>query len=284
MLDVSLFRNLRFTAASGSITIAFFTLTGFSFLVTQYFQFVKSYSPLETGVRLLPVAVALAAASVIGTKLAVRMGNKTVVATGLALFGTDLFWMAGNSAATSYWVIAAQMIVAGGGVGLVTAPATEAILGAVPAAKAGVGSAVNDATRLFGAALGVAVIGSVASSLYSSRLGSHVPSGLSPQVAHAAKGSLGGALVAAQGLVHAGFAASAHALKLAAVSAFLHGFSGSLRVAGAIALAGAVMAAVWLPSRPASDDNAAPQTLDVGRVHDDESSRTSAREPSQGAL
>src|SRR5262249_28652614 len=84
-------------------------------------------------------------------------------------------WIAANDANTSYVTIAAQMILGGGGLGLITAPATEAIMGAVPTAKAGVGSAVNDATRLFGAALGVAVTGSVAASLYSSRLDQTLP-------------------------------------------------------------------------------------------------------------
>jgi EmrB/QacA subfamily drug resistance transporter len=250
MLDISLFRNPRFTAASGSVTIAFFTLTGFAFLVTQYFQLVKSYSPLETGVRLLPVAVSLAAAAIGGTKLAVAIGNKAVVALGLTLFGIDLFWMAGNGASTSYAILTAQMIIGGGGVGLITAPATEAIMGAVPAEKAGVGSAVNDATRLFGDALGVAVIGSVASSLYASRLAARAPQHLPPAAASAAKGSLGGALVAAQGLAASGLTATARALDLAALDAFLHGFAGSLRVAGVVALAGALMAATWLPARP----------------------------------
>jgi EmrB/QacA subfamily drug resistance transporter len=162
ILDVALFRNPRFTAASGSITIGFFTLAGFTFLVTQYFQFVKDYSPFGTGVRLLPVAISLAVASIAGTKLAVRIGNKAVVASGLALFGLALFWISTNSVTTNYLAIVGQMIIGGGGLGLVTAPATEAILGAVPTEKSGVGSAVNDATRLFGAALGVAVIGSVA--------------------------------------------------------------------------------------------------------------------------
>ncbi|MBV9665086.1 MAG: DHA2 family efflux MFS transporter permease subunit, partial [Actinobacteria bacterium] len=162
MLDVGLFRNARFTAASGSITIGFFTLAGFTFLITQYFQFVKGYSPLGTGVRLLPVATSIAVASIVGTKLAVRIGNKAVVATGLASFGVALLWISTASASTHYIEIVGQMILGGGGLGLVTAPATEAILGAVPTEKAGVGSAVNDATRLFGAALGVAVIGSIA--------------------------------------------------------------------------------------------------------------------------
>ncbi len=250
MLDVSLFRNLRFTAASGSITIGFFTLTGFTFLVTQYFQFVKDYTPLGTGVRLLPVATSIAVAALLGTKLAVRIGNKAVVASGLALFGVALFWIAAASASTDYLTIVGQMIVGGGGVGLITAPATEAIMGAVPTEKAGVGSAVNDATRLFGAALGVAVIGSIAASLYGNRLGVTIPPGLPAQAAHAARGSLGGALVAAQHLGQAGLVIPARRLTSAAVAAFLHSLSGSLHVAGAVAFGGAAMAAVLLPSRP----------------------------------
>src|SRR6266851_3597551 len=231
MLDVGLFRNPRFTAASGSITIGFFTLAGFTFLITQYFQFVKGYSPFGTGVRLLPVATSVAVASVVGTKLAVRIGNKAVVASGLALFGLALWWISTASASTSYLIIVGQMLLGGGGLGLVTAPATEAILGAVPTEKAGVGSAVNDATRLFGAALGVAVIGSVAASLYGTRLGATIPHDLPLRAALAAKGSVGGALVAARALRNAGHLIAAHNLVLAAIGAFLHSLAGSLRIA-----------------------------------------------------
>jgi predicted MFS family arabinose efflux permease len=83
MLDISLFRNPRFTAASGSVTIAFFNLFGFIFLITQYFQFFRGYSPLSAGVHLLPVALSIGVTSVLGTKLAVRFGTKLVVAAGL---------------------------------------------------------------------------------------------------------------------------------------------------------------------------------------------------------
>ena len=138
----------------------------------------------------------------------------------------------------------------GGGLGLITAPATEAIMGVVPKEKAGVGSAVNDATRLFGATLGVAVIGSIAASLYSSRLGTIIPHNLPLQVAVGAKGSFGGALVAAQSLAQAGAAIPAHALRVASTGAFLHSLSGSLIVAGSVAMGGAIMAAALLPSRP----------------------------------
>jgi len=250
MLDVRLFRNPRFTAASGSITIGFFTLAGFSFLITQYFQFVKGYTPLGTGVRLLPVAISIAVAAVAGTKLAVRIGNKAVVALGLAMFGAALLWISTVSTSTPYLVIVGQMLLGGGGMGLITAPATEAIMGAVPTEKAGVGSAVNDATRLFGAALGVAVIGSVAASLYGSRLGATIPAHLPAHAAAAAKGSIGGALVAATTLRQTGLAGPAHQLGAAAVAAFLHSLRGSLHLAGGVALGGAVMAAALLPSRP----------------------------------
>jgi EmrB/QacA subfamily drug resistance transporter len=250
MLDVRLFRNPRFTAASGSITIGFFTLAGFTFLMTQYFQFVQRFSPLGTGVRLLPVATAIAVAAIVGTRLAVYAGNKAVVASGLAMFGLAVLWISTVSASTPYIVIAGQMVLAGGGLGLITAPATEAVMGAVPTEKAGVGSAVNDATRLFGAALGVAVIGSIAASLYRTRLTDSLPAATPAEAVAAAKSSIGGALVAAQRLQHAGLGGTARALSLASVGAFLHSLAGSLRVAGVIALGGAAMAASLLPARP----------------------------------
>jgi len=259
MLDVTLFRNPRFTAASGSVTIAFFALSGFTFLITQYFQFVKRFSPLGTGVRLLPVASSVAVAALVGTRLAVRIGNKAVVATGLSLFCAGLVWTSTGTQTTSYVVIAAQMLILGTGMGLTTAPATEAIMGVVPKEKAGVGSAVNDATRLFGGALGVAVIGSVANSLYASRLLATIPPGLPARAVTAAKGSVGGALVAAQRASQAGFPLPAHRLADAAVGAFVHSLAGGCRVAAGVAAAGAVLAAALLPARPrATDDVAAP--------------------------
>jgi EmrB/QacA subfamily drug resistance transporter len=166
MLDVSLFANLRFSAASGAVTVAFFTLLGFIFLITMYFQFLHGYSPLSTGVRLLPVAFSLGLASGVGPRLAVRYGNNTVVATGLVLMAVGFAWISRSSIHTSYVEIAGQMLVTAGGLGLATAPATEAIMGVVPKEKAGIGSAVNDATRELGGTLGVAVIGSIFTSLY----------------------------------------------------------------------------------------------------------------------
>src|SRR6266550_3490518 len=252
MLDVSLFRNPRFTAASASVAISFFALSGFIFLVTQLFQFVKGYGPLSTGVRLLPVASFVAISSILGTKLAVRLGTKLVVASGLSLMAAFYLWVSTSSASTGYGTIAAQMVVLGTGMGLTSAPATEAIMGVVPRAKAGVGSVVNDATRLLGGKLGVAVIGSVYASLYASRLASALPDGLPATVDRTAHASVGAALTVAGKLTHAGHPVLASAVQNAANSAFFHGFSAANYLAAGVAAAGAVMALALLPAQPAT--------------------------------
>jgi EmrB/QacA subfamily drug resistance transporter len=263
MLDLSLFGNLRFTAASASVAISFFALSGFIFLVTQYFQFVMGYGPLSTGVRLLPVAASVAISSILGARLAVRIGTKLIVASGLLLMAAFYLWVTTAAAGTGYGTIAAQMVVLGTGMGLTSAPATEAIMGVVPKAKAGVGSAVNDATRLLGGTLGVAVIGSVYASLYTSRLTSALPAGLPAPVARTAHASVGAALTAAGRLGHAGHPALAAAVHTAASSAFFRGFHTANYVAAGVAAAGAVMALALLPAHPtiSSDDAADVEAL-----------------------
>jgi EmrB/QacA subfamily drug resistance transporter len=247
MLDVRLFRNMRFSAASGAVTVAFFTLFGFIFLMTQYFQFVRGYAPLSTGVRLLPVALSVGIGSVAGTQLAVRFGTKLIVTLGLVAMAGFYVWAAVTASATlSYGTIAIQMVMYGLGMGLTSAPATESIMGAVSRNKAGVGSAVNDSTRLLGGTLGVAVIGSVYASLYGSRLAARLPSGLTAQVRDIAHQSLGAAYTVS-GQVPGALGRAVHD---AATNAFLHGLSVGCLVAGGVAAAGAVLAVFFLPSHP----------------------------------
>jgi EmrB/QacA subfamily drug resistance transporter len=250
MLDVGLFRNLRFSAASGAVTITFFSLMGFIFLVTLYFQFLKGYSPLSTGVRLLPVATLTAITSVLGTSMAVRTGTKQVVAGGLLSLAAGLAWTSTASESTSYLTIAGQMVLIGSGIGLTSAPATESIMGAVPRAKAGVGSAVNDATRILGGTLGVAVIGSVYASLYSSRLTAALPAQLPEGVADSAERSVGAAFGAAGQLREGGQAGLAETVHDAASSAFFDGFAVACLLAAGVAVLGAVFAAALLPAQP----------------------------------
>ncbi len=172
MLDVRLFKDRRFSAASAAVTVTFFALSGFIFLITQYFQVVREFGPLSTGARILPVALSIAVASIAGGLLAPRVGTRTVVVTGLLAFGTAMAWIAGSvDTDTSYWTtIVPQMLFIGAGIGLVSTPATESIMLVLPPSRAGVGSAVNDATRELGSTLGVAIVGSVFSSIFGARL------------------------------------------------------------------------------------------------------------------
>ena len=252
MLDLRLFRNRRFSVASGAVTVSFFTLLGFIFLITQYFQFVRGYSALSAGVRLLPVALAVAAGSVAGTQLAVRAGTKLIVTIGLVAMAVFYGWVAATTTATlSYGVIAGQMVLYGLGMGLTSAPATEAIMGVVSRSRAGVGSAVNDATRLIGGTLGVAVLGSIYASGYGSRLAATTPARVPGQVAALAHQSVGAAYAAAGGLTRIGHPALGQALRLASTNAFLHGLTIAAVVAGGVAATGAILVAVFLPAQPA---------------------------------
>jgi hypothetical protein len=263
MLDVALFRNLRFSAASGAVTVSFFTLFGFIFLITQYFQFVRGYGPLTAGVRLLPVALAVGAGSVAGTQLAVRAGTKLIVTTGLAAMAAFYGWVAATTSATlSYGVIAAQMVVYGLGMGLTSAPATESIMGAISAAKAGVGSAVNDSTRLIGGTLGVAVLGSAYASVYGSRLSAIIPAAVPGRIAAIAHQGVGAAYLAAGKITALGHPALGQALQHAATNAFLHGLIVGALVAGGVAAAGAVLAALFLPAQPATPPTPAAETAE----------------------
>jgi hypothetical protein len=142
--------------------------------------------------------------------------------------------------------------------GLTSAPATEAIICVVPKAKAGVGSAINDATRLLGGTLGVAVIGSVYASLYASRLTARLPSGLPAPVVRTAHDSVGAALTVAGRLGHAGHANLAAGVHDAARSAFFHGFVTANYVAAGVAVAGALMALALLPAHPTVAQDALP--------------------------
>jgi len=233
--------------------VSFFTLFGFIFLITQYFQFVRGYGPLSTGVRLLPVALSVAIGSVAGTQLAVRAGTKLIVTTGLAAVAAFYAWVAATtSATTSYGIIAAQMVVYGLGLGLTSAPATESIMGAISRAKAGVGSAVNDSTRLIGGTLGVAVIGSVYLSVYGTRLTATTPAHIPGPIVSLAHQSVGAAYAAAGQVAALGHPALGQALQHASTNAFLRGLTVGSLVAGGVAAAGAVLAVLFLPAQPVS--------------------------------
>ena len=246
MLDVSVFANRRFSGGSLAVTAGFLTLFGFIFVITQYFQVIKNYSAFETGVRMLPVAVSIAVASVLGPRLVERIGTTAVVAAGLAIFAAGLGWASTIDAATPYIQIAMQMVLLGGGLGLTTAPATESIMGSLSADKAGVGSAVNDTTRELGGTLGVAIVGSVFASVYSGRIGSAsalaaLPGDVRSTMEHS--------MAAAYKVIGQLPAARAAGVRDAVNHGFLHGMQVGALFCAAIALGAAVVVAGLLPAR-----------------------------------
>ncbi|KAA1250099.1 MFS transporter [Mycobacterium simiae] len=246
MLDVSVFVNHRFSGGSLAVTAGFLTLFGFIFVITQYFQFVKNYGALETGVRLLPVAGSIAVASILGPRLVERVGTTAVVATGLTVFAIGLAWASTLDAATPYRDIAMQMLLLGGGLGMTTAPATEAIMGSLSVDKAGVGSAVNDTTRELGGTLGVAIVGSVFASVYSHHLDSaSALAGLPGDVSNAMRKSM----AAAYQVVGQLPAQRAIDVRGAVNHAFLDGLQISTLVCAGIALTAAIVVAWLLPAR-----------------------------------
>ena len=239
MLDVTLFLDRRFSAASGAVTIAFFSLFGFIFLITQFFQFARDYSALGTGARILPVAICIAIASIVGGLIAPRLGSKAVVAAGLAMLGSSFLWISDIEIDSSYpATIVPQMVLMGLGLGLVSTTATESILQVLPPARAGVGSAVNDATRELGGTLGVAVIGSLFASVYGDSLASLVGDRLEPGQLAAAQESVG---------VADALGASVPGVTAAMQSAFIDGTTVGCLVIGSLCLLGSLAALVALP-------------------------------------
>jgi EmrB/QacA subfamily drug resistance transporter len=255
MLDMRLFQNARFSAASLSIGCVFFAMFGSIFLLTQYFQFILGYTPLQAGVRLLPFAAVMMVIAPSSAKFVERFGTKLVVASGLLCVAISLGTFGGLAATSPYWQSAWRMMLMALGMGLTMAPATESIMSALPLAKAGVGSAVNDTVRQVGGALGVAVIGSVYSSAYVAHItDSLAGSSLPPEAQTAAKDSIGGALGVAADGAQRGFGDFATQFAADAKDAFVVAMHRGVLVGAVVALLGAVMAYLWLPARARSQD------------------------------
>jgi len=236
MLDMAVFRNLRFSASSIAITIAFFVLMGMMFFLTQYLQSVLGLSPFDAGVHVLPIAGGMVVGGPLGARLAERFGAKVVVAAGLALIGGAMALLAQADVDGPYSLIAAALALMGFGMGTAMSPATDAIMGTLDEAHLSVGSAMNDTTRLVGGALGVAVLGSLMTSHYGDAMQS-APA--------AAQDSVGAAHAVAAHLP----AAAGNALTAAADAAFVDAMHVVLYVSVAILTAGVALTLRYLPAR-----------------------------------
>jgi EmrB/QacA subfamily drug resistance transporter len=245
MLDMTVFKNPRFSAASGTITLVFFALFGSLFLMTQYWQLVHGYSPLEAGVRLLPHAATMMIVAPLSARLVERLGTKRVVLTGLILIATGLLLLSTIAPDSPYPQVISYFIVMATGMGMTMAPATESVMGSLPREKAGVGSAVNDTTRQVGGALGVAIIGSAVSSVYASRIATMSSEfGLDASTTADAESSLGGAQ-----RVGAALGAGAERFIDGANQIFVDSMSIGMRVSAAVIVIAAIGVWKYLPAR-----------------------------------
>ena len=245
MLDMHFFQNPRFTAANSAITLTFFAMFGSMLLITQYWQFVHGYSPLGAGVRMVPFAITMMLVAPMSARVVERFGTKRVVTAGLLTVTAALIALSFITRTTPYSVTIVLFCLMSAGMGMVMAPATESVMGSLPREKAGVGSAVNDTTRQMGGALGVAIIGSVASSIYASDVSALADRfGVSGENLANAKSSLGGALATAQGLGD-----RAGGFLIDAKDAFVHSMSIGLRLGSLFVLGAAFVAWRFLPAR-----------------------------------
>jgi len=254
MLDLAYFRKPRFSMGSLAISTIFFSLMAAIFALTQYLQFAHGFSALQAGATMIPLALGLMLSAVNSSRFVTRFGTKRVVAAGMillaAVLATTVLWTPG----LSVWLIAAWLFVLGLAMGSVMAPATDAVMGSVPPAKAGVASAMNDVTRQVGGALGVAIVGSLIDTIYTSRVG-EAASSLPPALRSPVEASVGAANAVAARLPAP---AGAH-LAAAAADAFTSALGYGLLAAAAVALLGAGIVLWKLPAGHA----AVPQTPEI---------------------
>lgn len=242
MLDIRYFSNPAFSTSTVGMILVFLAMYGVMFLITQYFQLVLGYSPLGSAVRFLPMAPIMIVVAPLTPRLATRFGAHRTVASGLGLVALGLLMFRGLDAATPYPYILGSVAILVSGMALAMSPMTAAIMSAVPPRRAGAGSAMNDATRELGAAFGVAVLGSVAASLYSGRMQDLV-AGLPPTAREAASSSLAGALQVAEQLPDA----AGRVLAGGARSAFVEGIHLAVTIGAVLAAVSAVLIHRYLP-------------------------------------
>jgi EmrB/QacA subfamily drug resistance transporter len=245
LLDVRVFKNRAFSSGAGAVAIAFFCLFGFIFLVTQYFQLIRGYSALSAGVHTLPFAITTAIISPLGAFFALRIGARAVVAGGLAIMGLALWWQGTQSISTAYFgPIILSMIALAFGFSLINAPSTAAVMGSLSPEQIGAGAAVNNTTRELGGTMGVAIVGSVFTSVFGPQIVDafrHVP--LSPAQLGVAKSSTQAAL----GTVHA-LPVSLHtSLSHAVGQAFMTGYHRGCFAAAIVAGLAAVTILISFP-------------------------------------
>jgi EmrB/QacA subfamily drug resistance transporter len=249
MLDPAFVGSRRLVLGALSIAGVYFALFGMYFDITQYFQLVRGYSPVVAALYALPAGLAQLVTANAGKQLAARYGLRVVLTSGLAASAAGLLVLATSGTGSPPLLFEVGLALLGAGIGLAMPPSTGAIMSALPSAKAGVGSAINDLVRELGGAFGVGLLGSLTLARYRSRVGA-VPHLLPAS----AQQGLAEAMAFADGDGAHRNAAAAHA----AGSAFSSGLDLAMIVGAACALAAAGIVA-WKMPRPGAGPGREPE-------------------------
>lgn len=244
ILDVRLFTNRHFAGAAVMISVAFFALFGFIFLVTQFFQAVKGFGPFEAGVRTLPFAVVMAVFSPVAMMLAHRFSPRPVAVAGALLMSAGFALVELTSRSSGYWeLIIWAMSLMAMGLAFISGPCTQLIMDALKPEQAGAGSAVNDTTREVGGTLGVAVLGSVLTSVYTSGVADRLGA---LNVPHSATAIAEQSVMAGVEVAQRAPGPVSDAIGVAVQDVFVDGLHSAVWVAVAITVAAAGAAAILL--------------------------------------
>ncbi|WP_018351749.1 MFS transporter [Longispora albida] len=232
MVPLKLFRDRTFSGGSLSLTLVQIGNGGLLLVMTQYLQFVLGYTPTEAGLAFIPLAIASLVFNGIGAGLGAKIGNRPMISAGLLACAGGFGLMATLNASDGFWITAVALALMGAGAGLAMPAAVSALMGAIPPEQAGVGSALNDTIQQAGAALGVAVLGSILADSYSAGMDS------APETA---RRSIADAL-----------ALGDSALAQAAREAFTDAMSTTFLISAAGVVAAAIVSLVVLPGRKAA--------------------------------
>ncbi|MGV0813626.1 MFS transporter [Mycolicibacterium boenickei] len=243
LLDVRLFRKPDFATGAVGVTFLFFANFGYFFVSMQYIQLVMGYTPIQTAIALCPLMIPVLALGATTHLYLPRLGLRLCVSIGLLVIAVGLMCMRLLQLDSGYLDYTWPLLIISIGIGMCTAPTTSAIMGAVPDEKQGVASAVNDTTREVGAALGIAVAGSILAAQYQNHLGPKL-TGLPAEVREPILSSLAEALAVAGQLGPQGGAVGELAKQ-----AFLDATNSALLVMAAVLAVAAVFVGIWAPGR-----------------------------------
>ncbi|HEU4758613.1 MAG TPA: MFS transporter [Dehalococcoidia bacterium] len=243
LLNVRLFLDRALSVSYLAIVLTFGSMVGMLFLLTQYLQFAEGYSPLQSGLRTVPIAAGFVAGAALADNMVKRYGVRSVMTAGLLLVAAAFAGISQAMGDAPYVALGAGLFGVGFALSFVMTPATASVMSAVPGRNVGVGSALNDTGRQVGAALGVALLGSLTKALYSSQVS--VPSGLPSGMAEPAKNSVGGASIVAEVLG----GSIGDALRSAASAAFADAAAVAMIAVTVVALVTAAVVVHVMPAR-----------------------------------